>query len=436
MLRYLQLLTQGTDATNSGTVRHHRNREESDTTTEQASSHANGLEDKLTSETHLRRFTETVLDSRQQEIEDREMEKDELVLRVEALENELASTQRQLEEAQDQVFRLQPCRKDITESEAKDAYKTLVGNVQRWVENRAGHVIDELETGRLMSRAAPPEGSRLVTLLREQSRRCINVSQSDEFQIMGAIMNYLHITMFSKSFYCPLDDGDDGGTAVWIDELEETMSQLQRDITQCREWRSETLTALTYQPAFKARRQRYINFVVDDLTSLLSIIVPRTPPADLQASVRRSIVEPAADLVHQLHLAPSIYSLKWPARSASTRLEVYQCFNLANGGTPLDLSGTKSSSPARRNVMYLFDIAPGLFVERIEDGRKLGLKAIVKPTVLVTNAGGDISQGPTVMRWLWDGIPSSQGSSRSASRASSARRPAGSSVSSSGRSRY
>ncbi|CAF3481283.1 unnamed protein product [Fusarium graminearum] len=230
MLRYLQLLTQGTDATNSGTARHHRNREESDTTTEQASSHANGLEDKLTSETHLRRFTETVLDSRQQEIEDREMEKDELVLRVEALENELASTQRQLEEAQDQVFRLQPCRKDITESEAKDAYKTLVGNVQRWVENRAGHVIDELETGRLMSRAAPPEGSRLVTLLREQSRRCINVSQSDEFQIMGAIMNYLHITMFSKSFYCPLDDGDDGGTAVWIDELEETMSQLQRGL--------------------------------------------------------------------------------------------------------------------------------------------------------------------------------------------------------------
>ncbi|KAG8671561.1 hypothetical protein FPOAC1_004812 [Fusarium poae] len=385
MLRYLQLLTQGTDAANSGTARHHRNREESGTTTEQASSHAHGLEDRLTSETHLRRFTETVLDSRQQEIEDREMEKDELILRVEALEKQLASTQQQLEETQDQVFRLQPSRKDITESEAKDAYKTLVGNVQRWVENRAGHIIDELETGRLTSRLVPPEGSRLVTLLREQSRRCINVSQSDEFQIMGAIMNYLHITMFSKSFYCPLDDNDDGGTAVWIDELENTMSGLQRD---------------------------------------------------LQASVRRSIVEPAADLVHQLHLAPSIYSLKWPARSASTRLEVYQCFNLANGGTLLDLSGTKSSSPARRNVMYLFDIAPGLFVERIEEGRKLGLKAIVKPTVLVTNAGGDISQGPTVMRWLWDGIPSSQGSSRSTSRASSARRPAGSVVSSSGRSRY
>ncbi|KAM0417760.1 hypothetical protein ACHAPD_004102 [Fusarium lateritium] len=236
MLRYLQLLTQGTDAANSGTARHHRNRGESGTTTEQASSHAHGLEDRLTSETHLRRFTETVLDSRQQEIEDREMEKDELVLRVETLEKQLAITQQQLEETQDQVFRLQPSRKDITESEAKDAYKTLVANVQRWVENRAGHVIDELETGRLTSRPVPPEGSRLVTLLREQSRRCINVSQSDEFQIMGAIMNYLHITMFSKSFYCPLDDSDDDGTAVWIDELESTMSRLQRGLSRPYGW--------------------------------------------------------------------------------------------------------------------------------------------------------------------------------------------------------
>lgn len=469
MLRFLDLLTHGPVATTTGAESSYKTTEESGPATEQASSQAHGLEERLTSETHLRRFTETVLDSRQQEIEEREMEKDELALRVETLQKQLASTQQQLAEAQDQVFRLQPRRKDITESEARDAYKTLVGNVQRWVENRAGHIIDELETGRLSNRSVPPEGSRLVTLLREQSRRCISVSQSDEFHIMGAIMNYLHITMFSKSFYCPLDDNEDGGTSAWIDEIENTMSRLQRgssftqtkhisqiaklsqDIAHCREWRSETLTALTHQSVFKARRQRYINFVVDDLTSLLSTIVPRTAPADLQASVRRSIVEPAADLVHQLHLASSIYSLKWPARSASTRLEVYQCLNLANGGMVLDLSGTKSASPARRNIMYLFDIAPGLFVERIEGGKKLGLKAIAKPTVLVTNAGGDVSQGSTVMRWLWDGIPTSQGPSRSASRASSRSKhplsndfpnsdvslgPGGSAVSSSGRSRY
>ncbi|KIL89665.1 hypothetical protein FAVG1_07245 [Fusarium avenaceum] len=408
---------------------------ENGTTRKRSSSQAPALEDRLASETHLRRFTENVLDSRQQEIENRESEKDRLAARVEALERQLAGTQRQLAEAQDQVFRLQPSRRDITESEARDAYKTLFGNVQRWVEHRAGYVIEDLEAGRLNGRAVPPGGSRLVTLLREQSRRCLNVAQSDEFHIIGAIMNYLHLTLFSKAFYCPLDDSEEDRTSMWIDGLESTMSRLPRDIAHCREWRSETLTALTNQAVFKARRQRHLNIVTDDLASLLSAVAPRTPIAELHSSIRRSIVEPAADLVHQLHLASSIFSLKWTARTAATRLENYQCLNLANAGMVLDLSGTKPNSPARRNVTYLFDVAPGLFVERIEGGRKLGMKAVFKPAVLINNAEGGISQAPTVMRWLWDNAPASLGTNRSASRASS-RRPAASVVSASGRPRY
>ncbi|KAM5346904.1 hypothetical protein ACJ41O_009909 [Fusarium nematophilum] len=408
----------------------------------------------MADETHLRRFTENVLDSRQQEIENRETEKSKLSAKVETLRKELANTQRQLsearnqtkskakqlQEAKDQIFRLQPSRKDITEAEARESYKSLCGNVQRWVEHRIKDVLDDLERGRLKARPVPSEASRFVALLREQSRRCLSVDQSDEYHITGVIMNYLYLALFSKSFYCPLDDTEEDGTLMWIDELENTMSRLPRgmspfenihslvqadshsDVAQCREWRSETLTALTHQPIFKSRRTRYLNLITDDLTSLVSTIAPRTPTAELYGSVRRSIVEPAAELVHQLHLASSIFSLKWPARSAATRLEVYQCQNLASGGMILDLSGTKQTSPARRNVSYLFDIAPGLFVERIEGGKKLGLKAIAKPTVLVNNGEGDAPQSPTVMRWLWDNAPTSQGPSGSASRAPGQRR--------------
>lgn len=158
--------------------------------------------------------------------------------------------------------------------------------------------------------------------------------------------------------------------------------------------------------------------VANDLTTVLSAIAPSTPPAELHSSIRRSIVEPAADLVHQLHLASSSFSLKWPARTAASRLEVYQCLNLASNGMILDLGGTKQSSPSRKNVSYLFDVAPGLFVERLEDGKKQGVKAIVKPTVLVDNAEGEVSQAPTVVRWLWDNAPTSQGPSRSVARGS------------------
>ncbi|EGU82654.1 hypothetical protein FOXB_06850 [Fusarium oxysporum f. sp. conglutinans Fo5176] len=357
------------------TARHENSQKQAeDHTTKQGSPQTPALKDKLASETHLRRFTENVLDSRQQEIENRESEKGQLAVEAETLRRQLAVTQRQLAEAQDQIFRLQPRRRDITEAEAREAYKILVGNVQRWVENRAAYAIEDLEIGRLAARASSPEGLRLVSLLREQSRRCLSVTQSDEFHITGVIMNYLHVTLFSKSFYCPLDDTEGDGTSRWVDDLENTMSRLPR--------------------------------------------------------------EPAADLAHQLHLAPSVYSLKWPARTAATRLEVYQCLNLANGGAILDLSGTKAASQARRGVIYLFDIAPGLFVERVEGGRKLGLKAIVKPTVLVTNSGGDVLQGPTIMSFLWNNTPTSQGTSRSTSRASSSRRPAGSVISASSRQRY
>ncbi|KAM0439557.1 hypothetical protein ACHAPT_000648 [Fusarium lateritium] len=404
------------------------------------------LKTKLADETHLRRFTENVLDSRQQEIENRETEKSKLSAKMEALEKKLANTQKQLSEsrkdtksktkqlqdAQEQIFRLQPNRKDITDTEAREAYKNLVGNVQRWVENRVKDILEDLEYGRLKSRAVPPEASRFVALLREQSRRCLNADQSDEYHIMGAIMNYLYLALFSKSFYCPLDDTPEDGTLMWIDELQSTMSRLPRDEAQCREWRSETLTALTHQPIFKTRRSRYLNTVTDDLTALLSVIAPRTSPAELHSSIRRSIVEPAVDLVHQLHLASNAFSLKWPARTL--RLEVYQCLNLASNGMILDLSGTKENSPSRRNVSYLFDVAPGLFVARFEDGKKLGVKAIVKPTVLVDNTEGEVSQTPTVVRWLWDNAPTAQGPGRGVSRGPP-RRAAGTTISAPARQR-
>jgi hypothetical protein len=180
------------------------------------------------------------------------------------------------------------------------------------------------------------------------------------------------------------------------------------DAADCRHWRSETLTALTSQQAFKARRNRYMTMLTEDLAAILSVVVPKVALAELQASLRRSILEPAAGLAHRLHLATNVYTIRWPARSPWSRLEVYDCFNLANGGTVLDLSGTTSTSPSRRNVSYMFDIAPGLFVERVEGNKRLAMKAVHKPSVLVHGGQGDVVQRSTLMRWVWDssdGLP-------------------------------
>jgi hypothetical protein len=172
------------------------------------------------------------------------------------------------------------------------------------------------------------------------------------------------------------------------------------------------LTALTSQQSFKTRQIKYINLVSGDLADLLSVVVPRASTSELQSSLRRAIVEPAAELAHQLHLAPSVYSLKWTARGAWSRLEVYECLDLANGGQVMDLSGTRSTSPSRRNVSYLFDVAPGLFVERVEGRKKSPVRAICRPTVLTFSGEEEVAEKPTVVKWLWDSADPPPGQGR------------------------
>ncbi|KYK57886.1 hypothetical protein DCS_04899 [Drechmeria coniospora] len=373
------------------------------------------LETQLANEVLLRRFTEHVLDVRQEELETQEAENKKLLKKLETLKKELSDAQcqliesrsqskaksKQLQQAKDQIFRLQPKRKDMTESEAQQAYKMLCGNVQRWVGNRLGPILDDMETGRLRQ---VPSGSaaRLAPLIREPAKRCISVDMSDEHHVIAIIMYYLWIELFAKSFYCPLDDTVDDATVTWIDEVEAAMSKLPRDAAHCREWRSETLTALTKESLFKSRRSAFISLVSEELASKMSILVPKMSPAELRSSLRRTIVEPAADLAHALDLASNIYSLKWPARNASTRLEVYECTHLSDG-LILDLGGTGPNSSARRNVTYLFDLAPGLFVERIEGGRKAPLRAICRPKVLVHAGIEEVPRDATLMKWLCDG---------------------------------
>jgi cell division septum initiation protein DivIVA len=206
-----------------------------DTPINESSPETPDLEVKLKEETRLRQYTEQVLDSRQQELESQESENSRLRKKIESLQKELNESRgqvktkaKQLQDAKDQIFQLQPHKKDITDSEAHDLYKSLVGNVQRWVENRLKSILDDFEGDRLRTRPAPSLASRLLSLLRESAKRCIMIDQADEYHIMAIIMNYLWHAFFSKSFYCPLDDGDNDGTLSWIDGLESSMSRLPR----------------------------------------------------------------------------------------------------------------------------------------------------------------------------------------------------------------
>jgi hypothetical protein len=193
---------------------------------------------KLEGEVRLRQFTEEVLDSRQEELEVQEKENSKLSKKLELLQQELKEAQSQLaqartqpnkaEESKHQGTRSSPRRRDITESEAQEAYQNLFQSVGRWVEYRIRPVLDDLARGHFRCQPTSAQSTRFVSLMREPATSCLNVWHSDEYHFTAIIMQYLWLVFFAKSFYCPLDDGDGETTVAWIDELESAMSKLPR----------------------------------------------------------------------------------------------------------------------------------------------------------------------------------------------------------------
>ncbi|KAL7930999.1 hypothetical protein V8C35DRAFT_122547 [Trichoderma chlorosporum] len=388
---------------------------------------------KLEDEVRLRRFTEEVLDSRQEELEVQERENTALSSQLESLQQELKEAQTQLaqarsqsskkdkaaEESKSQGPRASSLRKDITEAEAREAYGNLCENIQHWVEHRIRPALDDLASGHFRCQPSPAQSTRFVSLMRESATSCLNVWHSDEYHFRALIMQYLWLVFFAKSFYCPLDDGDGETTVAWIDELESAISKLPRDISHCREWRSETLTALTSQNSFKSRRAQYLNLITEDLASLLSVVVPYFTAAELQGSLRTNVIDPAVDLAHRLQLSPNIFTFRWPARTARTKLETYDCINLANDGALISSGEPGKPSEALKNASYLFDVAPGLFVETVGGAKKSAAKIVCRPTVLVYEGekDGDVPQRTmTLTRLIWDYANGSKARSHGPSR--------------------
>lgn len=138
----------------------------------------------------------------------------------------------------------------------------------------------------------------------------------------------------------------------------------------------------------------------NDLSSYLSSVFPHIPTKELQKSLHRAIIGPSADLAHRLDTSANIFWLKWPLKTAGSRLEVYECFDVAEGGRTVDFSKTAPDSAIRRHTKYLFDVAPGLFVERVESGKKMALRSVCRPRVLVHTDEENLVRKATLLTWV------------------------------------
>ncbi|KAF2497641.1 hypothetical protein BU16DRAFT_606214 [Lophium mytilinum] len=325
-------------------------------------------------------------------------------------------TERDLNEARDHIFRLQPRRRSITETEAQEAFQNLVSSVQRWVENRLNTILDDLDSDVLDARRCDPKlAERFLSLTRPRAEKYFTCADADEFHVTAAIMQYLCQHFFDKDFYAPLDDGlvDGKGTLKLIEEIGISMRQLPREISQCRSWRSETLAALVRQPEFDKRRSAYLENHTNTLTQLLTVVVTGTSARGLPESVWNSMIKPAMELAHELQLSTDMFSVKWtPINSANGQTDYekqddlgkYICVNVLQFGKVLKLPRGQSS-PDETRIMYLFDICPGLFCQSVKDDSHPPERILCKPRVLVAASEGKqklAPKGPTVMEWILD----------------------------------
>ncbi|KAI8932990.1 hypothetical protein NX059_009644 [Plenodomus lindquistii] len=332
---------------------------------------------------------------------------------LERQERKTLKAEKQLEDAHNHIFRLQPRRTDVTEAEAKEMFNDLFNSVQRWVGNRLDKVLDILDQGKLKNREFPRDAARkILALTGARALQSSGLDQIDEHHIIATIMEFIRRSFFDHTFYCPLVVGTEPKDVTpAVNRIEQLMRAVPRDESQCREWRVEALLAMTLEEGFTGRRTRHEHQKTIELFSLLAPLVPNAEPQDLGDSIKRNMIMPAMDLAHHLQLAATTYFLKWTSfnadlrvgnvTSSSVEFSNFTSMNIQeNGKVIAPLNKAPSTSSQAISMRYLFDVAPGLYSKPpgIEDITKL--KVISKPRVLVHVGNSAPKSGPTLLKWI------------------------------------
>jgi hypothetical protein len=180
------------------------------------------------------------LEEHQRENRRLEQELKEARLRLKKRDENSKQVTRQLQDAQDHIFRLQPRRTMVTETEAEQEFEELYNGIVRWVQNRLDGILNELDDGHLQNRTCPAdEANRILSFTCARAREDFLSDQSDEYHVTAIIMQYLCVRMFSTDFYCTLDYPTQDGkpsedlTMATIIRIGKAMSRTDRGRTTC-----------------------------------------------------------------------------------------------------------------------------------------------------------------------------------------------------------
>lgn len=352
------------------------------------------------------------------------------------LQRQVRELQKEVRDAHDFVFSLQPKREQITESEAAAEFKLLCKMIEDWVETNLG---DDIHA-RSIFKQRGLQASRirrflaLISLPGEEASRC---PDTDVYNVIAAIMKFLCIEIFDKEFYCPIEEG----AMDFLNSILTSMRSLEPrrgelfipkkfslnyntlikcppDLSTWRRWRSETLTALAGRPEFATQRKRHLNHLVTELTNILLVFVPRSDIRKLGPSVDSVIIEPALALAHKLQLSVDKFSLIWTpftgVRPEERRIDPrdytsFECVNILQSGKVMKPQAVAAAG----TITYMLDLTPALIFEAVKAGAFADPRVLNRGRILVaaTKEGNgqpfpspNDSEEPTVVAWLFEKI--------------------------------
>lgn len=121
------------------------------------------------------------------------------------LQSQVLELQKELGDAHDFIFSLQPRREQITESEAAEEFTSLLRTIEDWVETNLGDDIHDRSM--LKQRLHASNARRFLTCVSLPGQEASRFPDTDVYNVIAAIMKFLCVEVFDKGFYCPIEKG-------------------------------------------------------------------------------------------------------------------------------------------------------------------------------------------------------------------------------------
>ena len=122
------------------------------------------------------------------------------------LRMKLEDTTEDLRQTQEHIFRLQPKEQGITQSDALVAYTAICDSVQSWI----GYQLDgALDDGRVdLGKLNKGSTNKIIKLLTPMGLKGTKFAETDEWNLIAAVMEFLRSQILEREFYGALEMRD------------------------------------------------------------------------------------------------------------------------------------------------------------------------------------------------------------------------------------